>query len=47
MSSPADSGIDMKKRRRMQQLKEKEQAAKKKPQTFGMSITQSDIGASP
>ena len=45
-----DSGMDMKKRRRMAQLgKEKEAAAKKNPTGgfAGMSITQADIGASP
>ena len=49
MSSPVDSGIDMKKRRRMAQLGKEKEAAKKKPASgfAGMSITQADIGASP
>lgn len=50
MSSPVDSGIDMKKKRRMAALKkDKEIKAQKNAAGgfSGMSITQADIGASP
>ena len=50
MSSPLDSAFDMKKRRRLAQLKEKAETKKEvaQPQpSFNMGIGDCDLGASP
>ena len=47
MSSPVDSGIDMKKRRRMAALQKNKEEKAASSGFSGMSINQADIGASP